>query len=47
LHSPPLANLTSLFPSLTQATDTQNIQFLFATLKETILQSALKQSRIL
>ncbi|KAJ7724588.1 G-protein alpha subunit [Mycena olivaceomarginata] len=37
----------SVYPHLTQATDTQNIRFLLATLKETILQSALKQSTML
>lgn len=35
------------FPSLTQATDTSNIRLVFAAVKETILQNALKDSGIL
>ena len=38
-----LANLLSL----TQATDTSNIRLVFAAVKETILQNALKDSGIL
>jgi uncharacterized protein YpuA (DUF1002 family) len=34
-------------PSLTQATDTSNIRLVFAAVKETILQNALKDSGIL
>lgn len=33
--------------SLTQATDTSNIRLVFAAIKETILQNALKDSGIL
>ncbi|KAJ7649324.1 heterotrimeric G-protein alpha subunit, GPA3-like protein [Mycena rosella] len=36
-----------VYPYLTQATDTSNIQLVFATVKETILQGALKDSWIL
>jgi len=35
------------FYSLTQATDTTNIRLVFAAVKETILQNALKDSGIL
>lgn len=35
------------FRSLTQATDTSNIRLVFAAVKETILQNALKDSGIL
>jgi guanine nucleotide-binding protein subunit alpha len=35
------------FSSLTQATDTTNIRLVFAAVKETILQNALKDSGIL
>ena len=38
--------LNSLY-SLTQATDTSNIRLVFAAIKETILQNALKDSGIL
>jgi guanine nucleotide-binding protein G(i) subunit alpha len=41
--SPYLPNI----PSLTQATDTSNIRLVFAAVKETILQNALKDSGIL
>ncbi|KAF5364787.1 hypothetical protein D9758_009305 [Tetrapyrgos nigripes] len=37
----------SVYPHLTQATDTTNIRLVFATVKETILQNALKDSKIL
>ncbi|KAH6871286.1 heterotrimeric G protein alpha subunit A [Coprinopsis sp. MPI-PUGE-AT-0042] len=37
----------SVYPHLTQATDTTNIQLVFTTVKETILQNALKDSGIL
>ncbi|KAG5720177.1 Guanine nucleotide-binding protein subunit alpha [Termitomyces sp. T112] len=37
----------SVYPHLTQATDTQNIRLVFAAVKETILQNALKDSGIL
>ncbi|WPG97342.1 Guanine nucleotide-binding protein alpha-3 subunit [Acrodontium crateriforme] len=40
------ANL-NLYPHLTQATDTSNIRLVFAAVKETILQNALKDSGIL
>ncbi|ESK86262.1 g-protein alpha-subunit [Moniliophthora roreri MCA 2997] len=40
------ANL-SVYPHLTQATDTTNIRLVFAAVKETILQNALKASGIL
>jgi guanine nucleotide-binding protein G(i) subunit alpha len=33
--------------SITQATDTSNIRLVFVTVKETILQNALKESGIL
>lgn len=36
-----------IFRSLTQATDTSNIRLVFAAVKETILQNALKDSGIL
>jgi guanine nucleotide-binding protein subunit alpha len=36
-----------VFCSLTQATDTTNIRLVFAAVKETILQNALKDSGIL
>lgn len=39
--------LTILLDSLTQATDTGNIRLVFAAVKETILQNALKDSGIL
>ena len=42
-----LAALANLFFSLTQATDTSNIQLVFMTVKKTILRNALKDSRIL
>lgn len=38
---------TSNINSLTQATDTSNIRLVFAAVKETILQNALKDSGIL
>lgn len=38
---------TLTFHSLTQATDTSNIRLVFAAVKETILQNALKDSGIL
>ncbi|KAL1711607.1 hypothetical protein EV715DRAFT_184095, partial [Schizophyllum commune] len=34
----------SVYPHLTQATDTSNIRLVFAAVKETILQNALKDS---
>ncbi|KAI0090848.1 G-protein alpha subunit [Irpex rosettiformis] len=37
----------SVYPHLTQATDTSNIRLVFAAVKETILQNALKDSGIL
>ncbi|KAG6827076.1 guanine nucleotide-binding protein subunit alpha [Tricholoma furcatifolium] len=37
----------NVYPHLTQATDTQNIRVVFAAVKETILQNALKDSGIL
>jgi len=37
----------NLYPHLTQATDTSNIRLVFAAVKETILQNALKESGIL
>lgn len=37
----------SIFPHLTQATDTGNIRLVFAAVKETILQNALRDSGIL
>ncbi|KAG6826984.1 guanine nucleotide-binding protein subunit alpha, partial [Arthromyces matolae] len=37
----------AVYPHLTQATDTQNIRLVFAAVKETILQNALKDSGIL
>ncbi|KAF8995832.1 heterotrimeric G-protein alpha subunit, GPA3-like protein [Cyathus striatus] len=37
----------SVYPHLTEATDTNNIKLVFAALKETILQNALKDSGIL
>ncbi|KAJ7718661.1 G-protein alpha subunit [Mycena metata] len=37
----------SVYPYLTQATDTNNVQLVFTTVKETILQGALKSSWIL
>ncbi|KAF8868954.1 guanine nucleotide binding protein, alpha subunit, partial [Mucidula mucida] len=37
----------SVYPHLTQATDTDNIRFVFTAVKETILQNALKDSGIL
>lgn len=39
--------LTFVHLSLTQATDTSNIRLVFAAVKETILQNALKDSGIL
>ena len=42
-----LMNVVSFFFSLTQATDTGNIRLVFAAVKETILQNALKDSGIL
>ncbi|KAH9034260.1 G-protein alpha subunit [Lactarius pseudohatsudake] len=43
------ANRTRLnvYPHITQATDTSNIRLVFVTVKETILQSALKESGII
>lgn len=38
---------TDVMDSLTQATDTTNIRLVFAAVKETILQNALKDSGIL
>lgn len=40
-------NLANNYTSLTQATDTSNIRLVFAAVKETILQNALKDSGIL
>ncbi|KAF8952314.1 guanine nucleotide binding protein, alpha subunit [Flammula alnicola] len=37
----------SVYPHLTQATDTSNVRLVFAAVKETILQNALKDSGIL
>ncbi|KAJ7140463.1 G-protein alpha subunit [Mycena filopes] len=37
----------SVYPHLTQATDTKNVRLVFAAVKETILQNALKDSGIL
>ncbi|KAF9260798.1 heterotrimeric G-protein alpha subunit, GPA3-like protein [Marasmius fiardii PR-910] len=37
----------SVYPHLTQATDTQNIRVVFAAVKETILRNALRDSKIL
>ncbi|KAL7335151.1 Guanine nucleotide-binding protein alpha-2 subunit, variant 3 [Mucor circinelloides] len=37
----------NIYPHLTQATDTSNIRLVFAAIKETILQNALKDSGIL
>jgi len=37
----------NLYPHLTQATDTSNIRLVFAAVKDTILQNALKDSGIL
>ncbi|TFY75458.1 hypothetical protein EWM64_g8555 [Hericium alpestre] len=37
----------SVYPHITQATDTSNIRLVFVTVKETILQNALKESGIL
>jgi guanine nucleotide-binding protein subunit alpha len=34
-------------PSITQTTDTNHINLVFAAVKETILQNALKDSRVL
>jgi guanine nucleotide-binding protein G(i) subunit alpha len=39
--------LKSFLSSLTQATDTKNVRLVFAAVKETILQNALKDSGIL
>ena len=39
--------MSFFFDSLTQATDTTNIRLVFAAVKETILQIALKDSGIL
>lgn len=36
----------NLYPHLTQATDTSNIRLVFAAIKETVLQRALKDSGI-
>jgi guanine nucleotide-binding protein G(i) subunit alpha len=44
--TPSQAN-ANFFHSLTQATDTSNIRLVFAAVKETILQNALKDSGIL
>ena len=43
----PALPLTSMGCSITQATDTSNIRLVFITVKETILQNALKESGIL
>lgn len=43
----PALSLTSMGCSITQATDTSNIRLVFITVKETILQNALKESGIL
>ncbi|KAG1053792.1 hypothetical protein G6F46_006250 [Rhizopus delemar] len=37
-------NKLSIYPHLTQATDTSNIRFVFAAIKETLLQNALRDS---
>jgi len=37
----------NVYPHITQATDTSNIRLVFVTVKETILQNALKESGIL
>ncbi|KAJ7500093.1 hypothetical protein FB451DRAFT_1015977, partial [Mycena latifolia] len=37
----------AVYPQLTQATNTKNIRLVFAAVKETILQNALKDSGIL
>ncbi|KAJ7847975.1 guanine nucleotide binding protein, alpha subunit, partial [Mycena leptocephala] len=37
----------SVYPHITQATDTHHINLVFAAVKETILQNALKDSRVL
>ena len=42
-----LIALANLFFSLTQATDTSNIQLVFTAVKETVLRNALKDSGIL
>ena len=48
LHSTcPAAIINSMLVSLTQATDTSNIRLVFAAVKETILQNALKDYGIL
>lgn len=47
LSSRDTALLTYVVCSLTQATDTTNIRLVFAAVKETILQNALKDSGIL
>ena len=44
---PPYAIVNSRTVSLTQATDTSNIRLVFAAVKETILQNALKDYGIL
>lgn len=43
----PSATINSMVVSLTQATDTSNIRLVFAAVKETILQNALKDYGIL
>jgi hypothetical protein len=43
LHIPDTSNLSSL----TQATDTSNIRLVFAAVKETILQNALRDAGVL
>ena len=43
----PLTSFDNIMVSLTQATDTTNIRLVFAAVKETILQNALKDSGIL
>jgi len=43
----PVGYLTRRLHSLTQATDTTNIRLVFAAVKETIMQNALKASGIL
>jgi guanine nucleotide-binding protein subunit alpha len=40
------ANL-SIYPHVTQATDTSNIRLVFAAIKETILENTLKDSGVL
>ena len=42
-----LEKILTRYISLTQATDTSNIRLVFAAVKETILQNALKDSGIL